>query len=180
MHGQIIRRLLDEKLTTLKEIEQVTGRGTSTLYRWMRGESEPHASDLRNLIRDIRDPRAKRFIVSLLTADLPIVVNWIEQEQSITQKLDAGKHHDQNDAVDTSIQAMRSVTDLIVAQRQSAQAGKQMTDQTYSELIRHIDDSISQLTLTRMLLDRVMHKRHRAPQLDHAVEVDTRQSHATG
>ena len=35
MFGRIIRHLLDNKMTTIKEIEEVTGRGSSTIYRWI-------------------------------------------------------------------------------------------------------------------------------------------------
>ncbi len=60
MIAMVIRRLLDAKLTTVKELEEVTGRGTSTIYRWLNGESEPQYSDVRLIVRHMRDPEAQR------------------------------------------------------------------------------------------------------------------------
>jgi len=81
MFGTIIRELIDRKLTTLKELEEVTGRGTSTIYRWINDESEPHFTDVRLLVRQLEKPEAKRTLVGLLTSDLPIVVDWLHEEE---------------------------------------------------------------------------------------------------
>ena len=77
MFGSIVCQLLDQKLTTLKELEEVTGRGTSTVYRWKNGESEPHYTDMRLLIRHLGSPDARRSILGqkdLLKVYLRIVI----------------------------------------------------------------------------------------------------------
>lgn len=162
MYGQIIRRLLDEKLTTLKELEQVTGRGTSTIYRWMRGESEPHAGDLRQLVREVRDPRAKRLIVSMLIADLPLVVHWIDQDQSLREQFESRQSPDGHDVVDMSLMALAAVTELLVAERESIRTEPELTEETYTRLVRLTDDAVRYLTTSRLMLDKYLRKRRKA------------------
>ncbi len=162
MYGQIIRRLLDEKLTTLKELEQVTGRGTSTIYRWMRGESEPHAGDLRQLVRDMRNPRAKRLIVSMLLADLPLVVHWVDQDQQLREEYESRQSSDGHDVVDMTLMALASVTELLACQRESIRTEPELTEDTYSRLVRLTDDSVRYLTTSRLMLDKYLRKRRRA------------------
>ena len=77
MFGTIIRMLLDDKHTTIKEIEELTGRASSTVYRWMNGESEPHATDIRLLVRHMKSEDARQTLLSILTSDLPVVISWV-------------------------------------------------------------------------------------------------------
>ncbi|MDX1566105.1 MAG: helix-turn-helix transcriptional regulator, partial [Phycisphaeraceae bacterium] len=59
MIGKILQKLVDDKLTSVKEIGVLTGAAPSTVYRWIRGESEPSFDSIRLLIRHVPEPRAQ-------------------------------------------------------------------------------------------------------------------------
>ena len=150
MFGTIIRHLLDNKLTTMKEMEEITGRGSSTIYRWMNGESEPHHTDMRLLIRHIGSDEARRIIVSMLTSDLPIIVKWVEPEASD----EAGDESDTlggHEVLERSLLALDCLTHALSAGNDALRR-KELTKESYIKLITLVDDTIRHLTASKNLL----------------------------
>jgi transcriptional regulator with XRE-family HTH domain len=150
--GSIIRHLLDQKLTSLKEIEEITGRGTSTIYRWMNGETEPHFTDMRLLVRRLGNPTARRTLVAMLTADLPIVVNWVGDEDFIGEDA-AGGRHDGHDLLDRTIVALDCLTDII-AEAHDAVRGGTVSAESFAHLVNMMDEAIRHITASKNLLQR--------------------------
>ena len=152
MFGTIIRSLLDEKLTTIKEIEEVTGRGSSTIYRWMNGESEPHHTDMRLLIRHLDKPQASRRILSLLTADLPIVINWIHDEAEAMEK-EAGQRAEGHEVLDQSLLALDCLTHAL-SEGNEALRKQELSKEAYVKLVTLVDETIHHLTASKNMLQR--------------------------
>ncbi len=150
--GTIIHRLLDEGLTTVNELGEVTGRGTSTIYRWMNDESEPHFSDMRMLVRLMKNPVARRTMVSLIASDLPIVVNWVADEP-FTVEDDKGHRHDGHDVLDRTIMALDILTDILAQEHQAIRAAK-LTQDSFARLVTMMDDAIRHVTASRNLLQK--------------------------
>ena len=160
MFGPIIRHLLDNKLTTIKEIEEVTGRGSSTVYRWINDESDPHHTDMRLLIRHMTNPEARRTILSLLTADLPIVINWITDHPTPDDAgndtaADRGGH----EVLDRSLIALDCLTHAL-SEGNDALRRQTLTKESYIKLVSLVDETIHNLTTSKNLLQKY------APQLE--------------
>ena len=161
MFGRIIRHLLDNKMTTIKEIEEVTGRGSSTIYRWMNSESEPHHTDMRLLIRHLGTPEARRTLLSLLTADLPIVINWISEhptpdgddDDSVT---DRGGH----EILDRSLIALDCLTHAL-SEGNDALRRQTLTKESYIKLVSLGDETIHHLTTSKNMLQKYAPKHER-------------------
>lgn len=166
LYSRIIRALLDEQLSNVAEIERITGRGASTVYRWMRGETEPHAEDLRVLIRQCADARARRLVMDMLTADLPIEVRWLDDVDEQRQRLERENRNDGNDVVDMILQAMDRVADLAKALRDSIRTEPKLTEQRHAELVRMMNESVRDLTSARLMLDKYVRRRQKARPLD--------------
>ncbi len=155
--GTIIRHLLDTKLTTLKEIEEVTGRGTSTIYRWMNAESEPHYTDMRLLVRHLPNPQARRTMVAMMTSDLPIVVNWVAEDDFAVRD-DAGARHDGHDVLDRTIVALECLTQVIAEEHEAVRTGE-VSAASFANLVTMMDDTVRHITVSKSLLQRFVSTR---------------------
>ena len=152
MLGSIIRYLLDNKLTSLKELEEVTGHGTSTLYRWMNGESEPHFTDMQLLIRQLK-PEARRALVGMITSDLPIVVNWLTDDEGLKAEDESGKRHDGHEVLERTILALDCVTHAI-SEEHDAIRNQTLPRRAYGDLVRLMNDAIRHLTASKNMLEK--------------------------
>jgi len=151
MFGTIIRELIDRKLTTLKELEEVTGRGTSTIYRWMNEESEPHFTDVRLLVRHLGKPEAKRTLVGLLTSDLPIVVDWLRDEELPQADPENPPPTGGHEILERSLFALDCLSHVL-AEGNEAIRRRELTKDSYVKIITLIDETILHLTTCKNML----------------------------
>ncbi len=151
MFGHIIRHLLDTKQTTIKEIEEVTGRGSSTIYRWINDESDPHHNDMRLLIRHMKNPDARRNILDLLTSDLPVVINWIADE-SMTD-VDTGDDRGGHEVIERSLIALDCLTHALSAGNDALRR-KELTKDSYVKLLSLMNETIHHLTASKNMLNK--------------------------
>ena len=151
MFGHIIRHLLDNKQTTIREIEEVTGRGSSTIYRWINDESDPHHNDMRLLIRHMKNPDARRNILDLLTSDLPVVINWIADE-SMTD-VDTGDDRGGHEVIERSLIALDCLTHALSAGNDALRR-KELTKDSYVKLLSLMNETIHHLTASKNMLNK--------------------------
>ncbi len=151
MFGHVIRHLLDNKLTTIKEMEEVTGRGSSTIYRWINDESDPHHTDMRLLIRHIRNPSAGRTILGLLTSDLPVVINWVHDETPPDES--TGDERGGHEVLDRSLIALDCLTHAL-SEGNDALRRRELTKDSYVKLISLVDETIHHLTASKNMLNK--------------------------
>jgi transcriptional regulator with XRE-family HTH domain len=150
MFGTIIRDLLDRKLTTLKELEEVTGRGTSTIYRWINDETEPHFTDVRLLVRQLDKPKARHTLVGLLTSDLPIVIDWLTEEVRKSDD-EAGGRIDGHEVLERSLFALDCLSDAL-SEGNEAIRQQELTKESYVKIVTLIDETIRHLTASKNML----------------------------
>ncbi len=148
MFGHVIRHLLDNKLTTIKELEEVTGRGSSTVYRWINDESDPHHTDMRLMLRHMRNPDARRTTLGLLTSDLPVVINWIADDTE-----PQGDTRDGHEVLDRSLIALDCLTHAL-SEGNDALRRKELTKESYIKLISMVDETIHHLTASKNMLNK--------------------------
>lgn len=61
-----LQKLIKEHVTTADEIGILTGCATSTVYRWVRGDSAPPFTSMGLLARGARDARVREAIQACL------------------------------------------------------------------------------------------------------------------
>ena len=145
-----IRHLVEHDLTSVNEIEEITGRGTSTVYRWISGESEPHYGDVRALVRGLAKPEARRTLVGLLASDLPVIVTWLSADApapELETELQGAGH----DALEKALLALDYITDGL-AQGHQAIRQQALPADRYTRLVELIDHAIHNLTTSKNLL----------------------------
>jgi transcriptional regulator with XRE-family HTH domain len=87
MIGDLLRRLTDEQLTSIHEIAKLTGRGESTIYRWIAGDSRPDYGSIQKLVAGLKDRQAKQLIVEDMTRTLPLAMVWVDGPEGASPDL---------------------------------------------------------------------------------------------
>ena len=131
MIGKILHKLVDDKLTSVKEIGTLTGAAPSTVYRWIRGESEPSFDSIRLLIRHVPEPRAQ--------ADGVI---------------------DARDALDATIEAVRSAGEALSEVRQASRDGV-VSESDAEELAMLMTHVIRHCSITQRVLAQLSEQRRK-------------------
>lgn len=150
MFGTIIRQLVDNDLATVTEIEEVTHRSTSTVYRWMNDEVQPHYDDVRKLLRGLSAVDARRQLVELLTQGLPVVIDWLPA----AAHAEADEFDDERDGqevVGRTLLALDCLTELLSGQH-AAIRRQELTRQQYDGLISLLDDTMRHLATSRRMI----------------------------
>jgi transcriptional regulator with XRE-family HTH domain len=153
MFGTIIRQLLDDKLTSLRELEEVTGRGTSTIYRWINDETEPHFTDVRLLVRHLERSEARHTLVGLLTADLPIVVDWLAEESRKDWGEETDAQRAGHEVLERSLFALDCLSDAL-SEGNEAIRKQDLSKASYVKIITLIDATIRHLTTAKNMLQK--------------------------
>ncbi|MCP3903171.1 MAG: hypothetical protein GY715_05990 [Planctomycetes bacterium] len=152
MFGSIIRQLLDRKLTSIKEIETVTGRGSSTIYRWMDESSQPSLGDVRSLVGGLEKPEARQLLLGLLASDLPIVIEWIDDCASEAAE-QAGPPRDGHELLEQTLLALDCISHVL-NEGHNAIRERGLDDESFTAIVELTDQAVRHLTRTRTLLQR--------------------------
>ena len=161
MFGTIIRHLMDQDLTTVAEIEEATGRSTSTVYRWMNDEVQPQYVDVRRLVRELPSMDARRKMVDLLMSDLPVVIDWLPDDEPGETAEFNDDERDGHEVVGRTLLALDCLTELLSAQHRAIRR-QELTRQQYGELISLLDDTMRHLATSRRLIESY-HPDHQSP-----------------
>jgi hypothetical protein len=107
------------------------------------------------------NPEARRTILSLLTADLPIVINWIAEhptpdDESGDSASDRGGH----EILDRSLIALDCLTHAL-SEGNDALRRQTLTKESYIKLVSLVDETIHHLTTSKNLLQKYAPKLER-------------------
>lgn len=150
MLAETLQKIIDDELTTVQEIGTVTGTAPSTVYRWLKGQSDPSFSSIRMLIRHLKDSKAQGMLLASLTA----ATSW----RFFNLELDLDINHDgvidAADAMDASIEAVRAAGRSLSEVRDAIKAGH-IENATALNLIQTLHNVIRQATTTQQVLLRL-------------------------
>jgi transcriptional regulator with XRE-family HTH domain len=104
MLGRTLQRVLDQKLSTARELGELAGVSTSTVYRWIAGQSQPDFDSIRLLVRHLPDPQAQEEILQAFTTGTDWQCSRLEIELDINQDGVV----DSEDAIDATIEAVHA------------------------------------------------------------------------
>ncbi len=150
MIGQTLHQLIEDKITSAREIGELTGAAPSTVYRWISEETEPDFNAVRLLLRHLPRPEAQRAILTAFLAGTPWRFDRIEPDLDINNdgRIDA------NDALDASIELVQSAGESL---RRIRHACLQipMPEKEATLAIDILDRVVRQCCLTQQVLSRV-------------------------
>ena len=147
--SQVLSELVHQKVTSVKEIADVTGRGESTVYRWLAGQSEPEFSEMVTLMRSVASPKVRKRLVDTFIKELPVQVEWLNDADGALSPTATSQQR--MDAVDLAVLAMASLVRVLIAQRPSLR-GKELDDKDREETVELIEAAERHLDNCRMAL----------------------------
>ena len=119
MLAKALQKLIDEQLTTAKEIGELAGVSTSTVYRWINCESQPDFDSIRLLVRHLPRAEAQEVILSVFTAGTA----WHMEAVDCDMDVNGDGAIDAEDALDACIAAVKCSADALERIRQGTGFG---------------------------------------------------------
>ena len=158
MLRETLTQLIDENLTSAREIGELTGVAPSTVYRWLRGDSQPEFDSIRLLVRHLKEPRAVEALLTAFIAGAP----WRFQRTETQLDINRDGIVDAADALDAAITAVRSAAQSLDAVRESARSKGGIDRSEAVELLGHLNEVIRNCTLTQQILTHITEPNPRA------------------
>ncbi|QNN22066.1 helix-turn-helix transcriptional regulator [Planctomycetales bacterium ZRK34] len=156
MLSKTLAQLIERKLTTAREIGELTGVAPSTVYRWIRGESEPDFNAVRLLVRHLHSADCVEAILAAFTAGSAWRFYSLEAELDVN----ADGQINVDDALDSTISAVRSASRSLSAVRKASLDGVIDTEESI-ELVALLNDVIRQCSITQQVLVHMSEARSR-------------------
>jgi len=132
----------------------------STVYRWIRGETQPDIHSVRLLIRHLPEPEAVEAILGAVTAGSPWRFYNLEAELDVNEDGTV----DVEDAIDASIMAVRSASRSLSRVREASKADAIDKEQCVA-LIALLNDVMRQCSVTQHVLVHLAESRRRGRKL---------------
>ena len=155
--AKTLQLLLDDNLTTAKEIGELAGVSTSTVYRWISGQSQPDYDSIRLLVRHLPNKQAQEAILSSFAAG----TNWQFNLSDIDLDVNDDGKVDVEDALDAAISMMKGSAETLAQIRASQNDGPLNSDQTL-QLVALLNHVARNCTITqRVLVDMAEQRRKR-------------------
>jgi transcriptional regulator with XRE-family HTH domain len=149
MLSRTLQQLVDRKLTTAREMGELTGVSTSTVYRWIAGQSQPDFDAIRLLVRLLPNPAAQEALLRVVTAGTDWKLDRLELELDINGdgRVDAA------DALDASIAAVKHVADSLTQVRAKCCDDAQPANaEDTLALISELGDAMTHCTIAQRVL----------------------------
>ncbi len=147
MLAKTLQMLIDQQLTTAKEIGELAGVSTSTVYRWVSGQSQPDFDSIRMLVRHLPNPEAQEAILAIFASGTPWTFTHAELELDVNQDGQVNAE----DALDASCEAVKTAGESLMAVR-AASRGKLLNSDDTLALISQLNHVVQQCTITQRVL----------------------------
>ena len=158
MLRETLASMIKQNLTSAREMAELAGVSTSTIYRWIGGQSQPDFDSIRMLFRHLPSQEAQQALGAAFAAGS----GW--SLKAVDPDLDLDVNHDGRinpcDALDASIDAVRTAAESLSEVRTACRNGVIRKDEAI-HLIQLFSQTVRQCTLTQQILLRVSERRHK-------------------
>src|SRR5690606_18289147 len=132
---------------SVREVSELTGVASSTVYRWLSNESVPDFETVRLLVRLLPDRTGQEALIRTFVAGTPYRVFHSESELDVNQD----GIIDINDALDASIQSVKSASDSLTSIRMHSGDDNAMRHGA-AEAVASLDKAIRECTTAQQVL----------------------------
>ena len=148
MLQQALQRVIDLKLTSAREVGELAGVSTSTVYRWIAGQSQPDFDSIRLLVRLLPDRRAQEEILNAFLNGTEWSASRLEMELDVNQDGVV----DGQDALAAAIESVQGAAKSLSQIHAAAQSP--LTAEEALQTIALLNHVVRHCTLTqRVLID---------------------------
>ena len=150
MLSRTLQQLVNQNLTTAREISELTGVAPSTVYRWINGRCEPDFNAIRLLLRHLPNRAAQEAILTAFVAGTPWRMTLGDGDLDVNH--DGSVNGD--DALDATIAAACNAAEALKEVRAATQRSP-ITPEQALHAIRLLNDvartcSVSQQVLVQL------------------------------
>jgi predicted transcriptional regulator len=156
MLAKTLQKIIDEKWSTAREIGELAGVSTSTVYRWIAGESQPDFNAVRLLLRHIPHPRAQEAILGVFASG----TSWQFLHADLELDINSDGRVDAEDAMDASCKAVRAAAESLQTVR-AACRGKSPTAEETLDMIALLNQVVRHCTIAQRVLVEIAEQRSR-------------------
>lgn len=156
MLTKTLNRMIQKKQTTAREIAEMAGVSTSTVYRWIAGQSQPDFNSIRLLIRHLPNKKAQESLLSVFTMG----TTWQFASPDLELDVNADGKIDAADALDASILAVHSAAKNLKMLRAAFRDGMANSDQIL-ELVHLLQNTAGHCMITQQVLVHLAEKNKR-------------------
>lgn len=148
MLADMLQKLIDDETTSAREIGELAGVSTSTVYRWINRESQPDFDSIRILLKTFPQRKAQEALVSVFTAG----TNWSPMFQEHDLDVNHDGKVDAEDALDACIETVRHAAETLHAIRKNLQNRKTLTAEQTIDVLSLLQDVQQNATVTQRIL----------------------------
>ncbi|MEM0915145.1 MAG: helix-turn-helix domain-containing protein [Planctomycetota bacterium] len=156
MLAHALQRLINDERTSAKEIAELTGVSTSTVYRWIAGQSQADFDSIRMLVRHLPNRDAQEAILGVFVQG----TTWSAVCQEIELDVNRDGTVDAEDALDATIEAVKAAGQSLAAVRAAARNQRLDPDETL-ELIAKLNTVVNRCTVTQRVLVELAEQRRK-------------------
>ena len=157
MLAKTLQMLIDKNQTTAREIGELAGVSTSTVYRWISGQSQPDFDSIRLLLRHLPNCHAQEALLSIFTAG----TSWQFAQGNLELDVNSDGQVDAEDAIDATIDAVKTTGQSLSTIR-AASRGKGLTADLTLQVVALLTHVVGRCTVTqRVLVELAENKRRR-------------------
>lgn len=147
----ILQVLIDEQLTTVTELAQLTRRSESTVRRWVRRDSWPDVVDFYAIVTGLHNDEARRRLVYRMLGELPVAVTWSDPA-----------HAEGANEIDYATNAIYHVARLMRKIRHFAAEDRELTAEEKMEIETIASEAASDIMASRDTLVNRKSRRRKA------------------
>ena len=152
---QALQRVIDLKLTSAREMGELAGVSTSTVYRWTTNQTQPDFESVRLLIRLLPSPRAQEELLNALLGGSA----WSASRTEVELDVNHDGVIDRDDALAAALVSVQAATQSLSAIHNAAR--RPMTTQETLQAVAHLDRAVRHGTLTQRVLIHLDEQRNR-------------------
>ncbi len=156
MLAKTLHQLIEQKITTAREIGELAGVSTSTVYRWIARQSQPDFDSIRLLMRHLPHRAGQEALLHVFMAG----TDWTATHQQIELDINRDGRVDAEDALDASIEAVKESGRTLAQVRIASRDDALTPDQTL-EVIGQLNQVIRHCTITQRVLIEMSEQRRK-------------------
>jgi len=153
-----LESMIEQKFTTAREMAELAGVSTSTVYRWISGQSQPDFESIRLLFRHLPSQQAQQLLAATFASGTDWQIKAADPEVDLDFNRDG--RVDPFDALDSSIDAVRTAAESLDEVRTACRDGVIRKDEAI-RLIQLFSQTVRQCTITQQIILKLSEKRHK-------------------
>ena len=103
----------------------------------------------------MKKPEARRTLIGMLASDLPVVIDFLPEEMDAIRQHKPGEEDIGQEAIDRSLLALECMAHILIQQRDAVRE-ENITEESYLNVVKLIDNAIHYLTNSKNMLRKLV------------------------